>query len=730
MTERIGWSIKAGVLAALLCILLTGCGSKETLQAESQAENLEVNRWEYAEETIALPGEVSVVSAMREVGGVLWLLTDQGLYQSEDEGDSWSKNESFTADCGYVAAISDDGAVAYRNDAGEIVLWKENEEEKELHTDFSDPCYKIGFLNSDRLLLGDTSSNIEVLDIQTDTVIGTLPAEGVYHYLMLPVQEKALVWDGDRVKLYGEELEEYEECELAQELFSQDLSQHSTGALGIVAADNDNAGFFYSGSRGIFHYTLGGSVTEQLMEGTGNTLGDDQYSLSQMAALSSGSFVISYIYSDGAYALRRYVYRKAGGEEKPEELTLYTLYENKMLRQEVNAILQENPGYSVAIEVGVTGENGITREDALKTLNTEILAGNGPDLILLDGMPVKSYIEKGMLADLSEVLEEVDKEEGLYRNITNVYEADGAVMAVPARFAMPLLVGKTEDIAEITDLETLVSQVEALKAQNPEMVSVIGLYDEALLEALFDICAPSWITDTTVNAAGIKTYLEAAGWIQRIQEESVSREDAGDLSMLWDLEFGYDDAEIDRPYMIINGYQSLAMYLSRSFNFSETLALLNQTDGLDFSCAKGQSGNVFLPLEVIGLNSGSENSEQAKDFVRAFLSSGSQSQFVIEDCGYPVNRTALITWMEDSLSEESIAAWRENDDTSDVSEETFRPGLEKIAALFENLDTAAITDETILDIVLEKGMEYLNGETELEEAADGIVQSLLLRLSE
>ena len=30
--------------------------------------------------------------------------------------------------------------------------------------------------------------------------------------------------------------------------------------------------------------------------------------------------------------------------------------------------------------------------------------GNGPDIILLDGLPVESYIEKGLLEDISDVI--------------------------------------------------------------------------------------------------------------------------------------------------------------------------------------------------------------------------------------------------------------------------------------------------------------------------------------
>ena len=59
----------------------------------------------------------------------------------------------------------------------------------------------------------------------------------------------------------------------------------------------------------------------------------------------------------------------------------------------------------------------MTLEDALKTLSTDILAGNGPDVLILDGMPVDSYVKKGILTDISDVVDEVKASDGLVDSI-------------------------------------------------------------------------------------------------------------------------------------------------------------------------------------------------------------------------------------------------------------------------------------------------------------------------
>ena len=49
--------------------------------------------------------------------------------------------------------------------------------------------------------------------------------------------------------------------------------------------------------------------------------------------------------------------------------------------------------------------------DDIRTLNTELLGGNGADVLLLDGLSAESYIEKGILADLTDLADELTAQE-------------------------------------------------------------------------------------------------------------------------------------------------------------------------------------------------------------------------------------------------------------------------------------------------------------------------------
>ena len=100
-------------------------------------------------------------------------------------------------------------------------------------------------------------------------------------------------------------------------------------------------------------------------------------------------------------------------------------------------------------EVGTSG--GASAEDALRTLNTELVAGKGPDVLILDGMPLQSFIDKGVLAELSQVI----SADGLIPQVVDPMRTDGKLYAVPTRFTVPVLMGKPETLEGLDSLEAL-----------------------------------------------------------------------------------------------------------------------------------------------------------------------------------------------------------------------------------------------------------------------------------
>lgn len=184
----------------------------------------------------------------------------------------------------------------------------------------------------------------------------------------------------------------------------------------ITFWENSDGYLFFTTHDGLYSYAPGGSVTEELVSGGRSSLGDPTFFPKALTGAEDGSF---YVLGQGAEAaLYHYVYDPEAPTQPSIQLRLYSLYEDENLRQMVSQYQKSHPEVAIDLEIGLTGEDGVTVADALRTLNTEILAGSGPDLICLDGFNIDTYLEKGILADLSGVLNQAGP---LLEQVTNCY---------------------------------------------------------------------------------------------------------------------------------------------------------------------------------------------------------------------------------------------------------------------------------------------------------------------
>ncbi len=100
-----------------------------------------------------------------------------------------------------------------------------------------------------------------------------------------------------------------------------------------------------------------------------------------------------------------------------DRLTVYSLNEDDLVKQTIAACQSQAPNLYIQYQIGMD-EDGITREDALKSWNTQLLAAAALIfIIMLDGINIDTYAEKGVLADLSDVVDKISAQDGLYSNI-------------------------------------------------------------------------------------------------------------------------------------------------------------------------------------------------------------------------------------------------------------------------------------------------------------------------
>ena len=104
--------------------------------------------------------------------------------------------------------------------------------------------------------------------------------------------------------------------------------------------------------------------------------------------------------------------------------------------------------------------NEVTTED-IRTLNTELLSGNGADVLLLDGLPADSYIEKGMLEDLTDLYGEIAGSADYLETIMeNTVQSGGKIYGLPVKFSVPLMFGNQDTEQALENLDSLAAYLE------------------------------------------------------------------------------------------------------------------------------------------------------------------------------------------------------------------------------------------------------------------------------
>ena len=98
---------------------------------------------------------------------------------------------------------------------------------------------------------------------------------------------------------------------------------------------------------------------------------------------------------------------------------------------------------------------GVTLKEAVRSLNVSLFAENGPDILVLDGLPVNSYIRQNKLVDLKKTA----SGQSLMDGIAQTYEKDGKLCAIPLGFSL-LDLHATKDVLRAgTGLDEIAGQV-------------------------------------------------------------------------------------------------------------------------------------------------------------------------------------------------------------------------------------------------------------------------------
>lgn len=469
------------------------------------------------------------------------------------------------------------------------------------------PSYVTALENGN--LLFDSGRSIYLYDALGQKKIAELPGyESAYftcdnQFYVIDEASKSMILysgeDGTEKERYPLELDEY---------------------YGVKAFADKDGNISAQSTEGIQILKNGSGVWEELVEGKRNSMGSPKYYSIGFAAGAKDDYFVFYGSMDQAYKLSHYVYNPDMPLEPETELTIFSLYDNATIKQAISEFQIENPNVYVNFQAMMEDSDTAIADDYIKALNTELLAGEGPDILILDGMSEASYIEKGVLEDITGEIDSLVSSGDFLQNIAESCRVDGKIYSVPVKIGIPMTFGRKGALKEAGKLESLAELV--LNSDRGQIFGTvdrkafISLYADAFLNNIVNedgVIQESELNDFLVN---MKKILDGSKTSDNTMENRPSS--------IWGL---LEDGIFLYSYAVKGFFEA-----EQGTSITEMAQGELETDFISIN-------ESYIPYGTIGINKASKNKDIAIEFLKKAFSEDVQRSDFYD--GFAVNQNAL-----------------------------------------------------------------------------------------
>ncbi len=588
------------------------------------------------------------------------------------------------------------------------------------------------------------------VDVEKETLTKLLTMEWRPDLIQFQGDYMLFLTHSDGVTIYDRKEEKWLEDDVLSEFMKgSSLGEYYVNdTYTVYLTPGEENVIYIAGKGGMYRHVIGGSAMEQIIDGALSSFSNPSMGIIGITAFGDNEFAA--LFSVGKVVLYQY---DPNVPTVPEDLvTVYSLEEQDAVRQAIAQFQTEHPDIFVKYEIGLSGTDAVSREDAVKKLNTELMAGKGPDVLIMDGLPADSYSDKGILADLKPHIDSLTGEAALLPNIAEAFTEDGRIYMMPVFFAVPMVAGRQADIEGITDYASLADTVERLRKEHPG--AEIGRFfcEEAMMRWFLPVAAPAFAGESGgIEEEPLSQYLTLTDRIYTASleglpdplKESYARQKESYKSMDWAYE-NFDSISQQAVDFLLEDMALAAGMLKDIYGYQEMLSL-KYAEGLsdvDIKSFDGMGDGVFVPSVLVGLNAASAHFKEAEQFFDTIM--GTQVQSLLYD-GFMVNQKALENqlspqWtvfqnagMDVGYGEVSSSLGGSTGDGREFHLDIYMPTEEEFAALYglcSSVHTPYVADPAVEEAVIDIGAQYLQGYLSAEEAVKKILAKVEIYMAE
>ncbi|MBY7130245.1 carbohydrate ABC transporter substrate-binding protein [Bacillus sp. 8YEL33] len=406
------------------------------------------------------------------------------------------------------------------------------------------------------------------------------------------------------------------------------------------------------------------------------------------------------------------------GERKTKDgktiVEVSTLGSTESLKQAEKLYEQKNPKIDIQIKgafpeneskTGGSKTEGSQKDETsvekiISKVNTEFLAGRGSDVIVLDGLPADKYGKKGLLTDLSEMIEQdksFDKNQYFDKVLDNS-KTNEKLYGIPLYFWLSGLLGDDKAIQQsgvkVNDKEWTWSEFTSIGKELASKGTHTHVIGNTPPEQMLQFLVQDHYNELVDKASG-KAKFQSDLFVQMLE----------DVKKMYDEKLATaDEVNLGEAYFV-----RLPMIMSIEDYFS-TGALLGITGTKIYQkphIAGQKKGVAFTPNTTVGINEKSPVKKEAWNFLKFLMSDEVQSK----GNGFPINKAVYeqqIKTLKEKKGIEGPDGTLINVTESDIQ------GLEKMVA---EISVQSPQSTKIESIIAEESKSYFSGQKSAKDVA-------------
>lgn len=429
----------------------------------------------------------------------------------------------------------------------------------------------------------------------------------------------------------------------------------------------------------------------------------------------------------------------AGEDNNPDSLTIAVVSKDTYLDTAVKKFEELHPGVSVEVKeyTSSTSEKGEGVKAAepgdiekyVTAMNTQLMSGQGSDIILLNNLPYQTYADKHLLVDLGGLMQSDQSFNSgkYYQNIFKALEYKDKLYGLPVNITIDMIAADRTLLADSRvqiddsswDWNDFVKTAEKVINDNPnggtgEIYALAGMDEKRLLATLVKENYNSLVDPEkkTANFTG-REFLDLLNLSKYLIDHKLVNTDTAqtnimDMASRGNLVFNFTS---------LKGFWDLQVAKAI---FSEGVQLLKPP------------GNVFFSTDsMYGISSKSAHQELAWEFLKFLVSDEMMTQG-----GMPINKSVLSQIAQNFTQaiQKNGGIMRIKDDGIPAQSITLHPPTQEDVEYMENLLSQANayvgTDQKIISIVQEETAAFFTGQKTAETTAQLIQDRVSTYLNE